>query len=158
MSSDNPKSFILNLDWGKWCNSRNTVKPQRIDINVFTRFCLSAFLAVGVLFRLWSSSITTFSTVSMLSKSFFWGVKQVDSPSLWLVILSNILGTLPIVGGQNLIPGVGSGEVTQRSCSSWATDVDTDGSLTIWSWSKGLSVSRPSPSSRRALLLSIAWA
>lgn len=130
-----------------------------IDINVLTLFSRSAFLADGVLLSLRSSSITTFSTVSMLFKSFFWGVKQWESPSFWLVILRSIFGTLPIVGGQRLNPILGCGDIVEESCSSWATDVDVDvdaeESWTIRSGSIGLSVCRPSPSPRR-LLRSIA--
>lgn len=137
-------------------NNQRKSWDHRIDINVRTLFSLSTFLAVGVLFSLRSSSMTTFSTLSMLFSSFLCGVKHAVSSALCLVISSNIFGTFPIVGGQCLIPIVGCGDVIEMSCSSWAPDVDTEGTRTVWSWSIGLSVNRPSLSPRRDLLLSIA--
>uniref|UniRef100_M1C6S4 Polychome, UV-B-insensitive 4 n=1 Tax=Solanum tuberosum TaxID=4113 RepID=M1C6S4_SOLTU len=55
------------------------MENQRIDIKVLTLLSLSSFLAPGVLFNLCSSSITSFSTVSIEFSSFLCGVRHSES-------------------------------------------------------------------------------
>lgn len=140
------------LQQNLWENNSN----QRIDIRVRTLFSLSAFLAVGVLFNLFNSSITTFSTLSIEFRSFFWGVRDSNSAPAWFVISSKILGTLPIEGGQAFTLKVGVGVIIEILCSGGAPDSGTKESLPLWLWDIGLSICRPSTSPKWALLLSIA--
>lgn len=140
-----PTSQFCNLSqpWLSLYNFPQNSCNQRMDINVRTLFSLSAFLAEGVLFSFRSSSITTFSTVSMLCRSFFCGVTRSASPLFWWVISSNIFGTLPM---KCLFENIGFGEIIVSRALGVLT----------WSWRIGLSVRRPSPSPPRSLLLSIA--
>lgn len=130
---------------------------HRIDIRVRTLFSLSAFLALGVLFIFRNSSITTFSTVSIELRSFFWGVRESGSPEAWFVICCKIFGTLPMVEEQPLTAVVGFGDIILLLCSRWATGVASEESWFIRTWGIGLLISRPSLPPKRSLLLSMAW-
>lgn len=134
------------------------MENQRIDIKVLTLLSLSCFLALGVLFNLCSSSITCFSTVSIEFSSFLCGVRHsASSEVLWLVISSNIFGTLPTDLVWYLLLVFGRGVIKELVCSSWAPDVDSEGPRSVWSWGTTLSSCSPSLSLKRALVLSMAY-
>lgn len=144
----NTAPVSLNLDWVE-----HQMENQRMDIRVLTLLSLSSFLALGVLFNLCSSSITSFSTVSIEFNSFLCGVRHSESPELlWLVISSNIFGTLPTDLGWYLLLVFGRGVIKVLVCSSWAPDVDS-----VWSWGTTVSSCSPSLSLKRALVLSMAY-
>ena len=71
-----------------------------------------------------------------------------------LVELSKIFDTLRTDGGQGFSLAVEAG--VEKLYLSWAPD-DTFELRTLSSWDIGLSTIRPSPSPKRALLLSMAW-
>ena len=126
-----------------------------MDINVRTRFSLSVLFALGVLFSLFSSSRTASSTWSMLSRSFFCGVRASDSSCSGNLDMSRkIFGTLLPNGVRSFTP-TDFGDFTAEA----EAEAGSEGSETKRSEAGSVFPIRwPSTSPSLALLLSIALA